>query len=77
MAQNSQPVLLITLAFFGALLFSGVSTTTTSHNDDTLIGVSTWDAEKQYLHDDLLETPSRARAQVDDCGSRSWHFTYL
>ena len=50
MAKNSQPILLITLAFFGALLFSGASATTTSHNDDPLNEVSTWDAEKHYLH---------------------------
>ena len=51
MAKNSQPILLITLAFFGALLFSAASATTTSHNGDPLNEVSTWDAEKHYLHE--------------------------
>ncbi|PWA73167.1 hypothetical protein CTI12_AA248940 [Artemisia annua] len=52
MSQNSQPILLITTAFFGALLFSGVSATTASHNGNPVNRVSTtWDAEKQYLHE--------------------------
>ncbi|GJR38732.1 putative cystatin domain-containing protein [Tanacetum coccineum] len=59
MAQNSQPFLLITLAFFGALLFSGASATTTSHNGDPVIEVGTWDAEKHYL-DELGEWAVRA-----------------
>ncbi|KAI3680449.1 hypothetical protein L6452_35220 [Arctium lappa] len=49
MALNSQPLLLVILAFFGAILFCGGVSATTTSSSDPVNGVGAWDVEKYYF----------------------------
>ncbi|KAJ9566353.1 hypothetical protein OSB04_002319 [Centaurea solstitialis] len=49
MTLNSQPLLLVILAFFGAILFCGGVSTTTIRGGNLVNGVGAWDVEEYYL----------------------------